>query len=268
MDWSSELRKALSARAQAYAQTNGVAFYSSLGAAPAVLFEPSNTTITHGNFITSSYQAIHNQPDWLKRTKKSHAQRAALPQAKQELACEMDSCNSSDALLMNIFCYPGAVETIVTGLFPGTSPKRPEFGVSGNVSLADGVDATEVDMRIGDTIFEAKLTERNFTARTKAHLGSYSRFAEVFEASSLPQTATEYQGYQLIRNVLAAQQHSWSFYLICDTRRPDLVHEWWKVYGAVRDDALRRRCGLVFWQEIAAAAPTELKTFLRDKYAL
>jgi hypothetical protein len=268
LDWSSELRKALSVRAQAYAQSRGVAFYSSLGASPTVLFEPSDLTATHGNFIASSYHAIHNQPDWLQRTKKAHAQRAALPQAKQELACEMDSCNSSDALLMNIFCYPGAAETIVTRLFPGTPPKSPEFGVSGNVSLVDGVDATEIDMRIGDTIFEAKLTERDFTSRTKAHLGSYTGFAEVFEASSLPQTATEYQGYQLIRNVLAAQQHSCRFYLICDARRPDLVHEWWKVYGAVRHHALRRRCGLVFWQEIAAAAPSELRRFLREKYDL
>jgi hypothetical protein len=58
--------------------------------------------------------------------------------------------------------------------------------------------------------------------------------SDVFDVTLLPQTAPAYQGYQLIRNVLAAAAHGYHFVVLCDGRRPDLLHEWWQVHTAIR----------------------------------
>ncbi|MDY6839613.1 MAG: hypothetical protein SWH78_16745, partial [Thermodesulfobacteriota bacterium] len=50
------------------------------------------------NFHPESYTNITMHSDWNARTKKRHQN---VPDAK-----EMQSSNSSDALLMNIFCHP------------------------------------------------------------------------------------------------------------------------------------------------------------------
>jgi hypothetical protein len=45
----------------------------------------------------------------------------------------------------------------------------PEFGFRARVPLANGkFDRTEVDMRLGDLLIEAKLTESNFQRAPKA----------------------------------------------------------------------------------------------------
>ena len=86
--------------------------------------------------------------------------------------------------------------------------------------------------------------------------------------SLLPHGADTYQGYQLIRNVLAATAHGYHFILLCDARRPDLLHEWWNVHGAIRHTEVRSRCAFLLWQEVAAEAPEPLRTFLEVKYGL
>jgi hypothetical protein len=140
---------------------------------------------------------------------------------------------------------------------------------TGSSILVNGErDATEIDMRIGSAIFEAKLTEQNFTSQSKSHVERYARFSEVFEVSALPQTSGKYHGYQLIRNVLAANEHSWAFYVISDGRRPDLLHEWWTVNSAIRNATLRTRCGFLLWQEVARACPAPLAAFRAQKYGL
>lgn len=143
---------------------------------------------------------------------------------------ELDSCNSSDALLMNCFCYPGAAERVLRGCLGNAPNGSVEFGVGGNVPLSDGKpDATELDMRVGNVIFEAKLTESSFTCKRAAVVEAYRDFDDVFDASLLPRIKGEYQGYQLIRNLLAAAAHGYHFVALCDGRRPDLLHEWWTV---------------------------------------
>jgi hypothetical protein len=225
--------------------------------------------VRHGNFIDASYQAICREPTWNARMQKVHSQVHALPPEKRPSARELDSCNSSDALLMNCFCYPGATERVLAALLPSVSYAAPQFGVRGEVALAGGEpDATEIVMQVGSTIFEAKLTERDFTSRPKPHVERYARFQEVFEIGALPQSADEYHGYQLVRNVLAADQHGWTFYLICDARRPDLLHEWWAVHSAIRGLELRERCCFLLWQEVVCACPAPLASFLGQKYGL
>ena len=81
--------------------------------------------------------------------------------------------------------------------------------------------------------------------------------------------ASSYAGYQLIRNVLAVARNPGArFVVLLDGRRPDLLREWWGVYGAIRDADLRARCGFVLWQELAAVAPAPLREFLATKYGL
>jgi hypothetical protein len=268
-DWSTVLRAELTKRAEIYMTDIGAPGYLSLGPTPTRLFEAYDDGRRHGNFIDASYQAICGEPAWNARRQKAHSQGQALPTEKRSSARELDSCNSSDALLMNCFCYPGVAERAIGALLPSVSYTSPQFGVPGDVALVAGEgDATEVDMRIGPAIVEAKLTEHDFTSRPKSHVERYAGFSDVFEVGALPQSSDKYNGYQLIRNVLAANQHSWAFYVICDARRPDLLREWWAVNSAIRDVKLRTRCGFLLWQEVARACPAPLAGFLAKKYGL
>jgi hypothetical protein len=97
---------------------------------------------------------------------------------------------------------------------------------------------------------------------------TYRDFKEVFEAPALPQSDNEYFNYQLIRYVLAAFAYDTTFVLICDARRPDLLRTWWDVTRCIKPLALRSRCHFVLWQEVAAAAPDEVREFLREKYGI
>jgi hypothetical protein len=93
---------------------------------------------------------------------------------------ELDSSNSSDALLMNCFCYPGASVRLARALGAAPIDAIPQFGYRACILLSDGTtDATEVDMLLGDTLVEAKLTERDFTSRPKAHVFRYGAIREV-----------------------------------------------------------------------------------------
>jgi hypothetical protein len=269
INWSGKLRDELRRRADVYARQSGAPSYLSLGTPPTRLFEPYDDGVRHGNFVDASYQAIGGEPSWKARTQKAHSQRNALPTAKRSTGRELDSSNSSDALLMNCFCYPRAAKQILKKLLPRMGCTAPQFGVRAKVAMVDGgPDSSEIDMQIDSTIFEAKLTEYDFTSGPKSHVKRYSRFTEVFEIAALPQTSDEFHGYQLIRNVLAADQHGWAFYLICDARRPDLLHEWWSVHSAIRVSNLRERCGFLLWQEMVCGCPEPLAAFLKQKYGL
>jgi hypothetical protein len=275
--WSDRLRLTLSANAQAYAQHAGVAWYRSLGTPGIVLFPPSDEADTHGNFHPSSYQAIVGHAQWAPRLRKPHSSRTrALPPPFNATACEMDSCTSSDALLMNIMCYPGVVRGNLAALLSVPDDAEPQFGVPGAVPLQGGrTDATEVDMRIGGTHVEAKLTETSFTTQRAAIVSQYQGLRDVFDHDALPRVASatadepDYVSYQLLRNVLAIARHpDRHFRVLLDGRRPDLLREWWTIFGAIRDPAVRSRCGFVLWQELAAVCPAPLQEFLVRKYGL
>ena len=269
--WSSRLREDLCARARSYAEQSRVEFYQSRGAAAVTLFPTLADGTGHGNFSAASFAAIQANPAWRSRLAKPHTRRrTALPAPHDSTAKEMDSCTSSDALAMNVFCYPSVVSADIAqlmGVPPGTTPA---FGMPGLVPLLnDRTDATEVDMVLGDTSVEAKLTESTFTARPKAHVERYARLYETFEKDLLPTHGDDYQSYQLIRNVLAvASRRSARFVVLLDARRPDLLREWWVIHTAIRDGSLRARCAFVTWQELAAAAPLPLRSFLELKYGL
>jgi len=270
MGWAIALRGAIRDSAYAWASAQGVMYYTSRGQPPTILFERAADGQSHGNFHADAWRAIMAEPAWLARLDKPHSQARALPPEKATTARELDSSNSSDALLMNCFCFPGALERIYPSL--GPSPEgtaHPEFGFKAKLPLTDGTeDATEIDMRIGSTLFEAKLTEKDFTSRPTAHVLRYVGLPAYFEVSALPSDGTETGGYQLIRNVLAAAHHNASLLVLIDQRRPDLLQEWWRVHSAIKDVSLRLRCGFRTWQQVAAAGPAPLQEFLSLKYGL
>ena len=55
---------------------------------------------------------------------------------------------------------------------------------------------------------------------------------------------------------------------MCDARRLALMRIWQEVISAVRSAALRCRCKLLTWQELAGALPGSLRQFLAAKYGI
>jgi hypothetical protein len=94
---------------------------------------------------------------------------------------------SSDALLMNLFCTPGVSDSTVIRQMLGVDYSEPIFGWRARVPFISGrVDRTEIDMRWGDLLVEAKLTESDFQCREAAIVESYRDFDAVFDREALP----------------------------------------------------------------------------------
>jgi hypothetical protein len=263
------LRRELSARSEAYAQKHQLRYELSYGEAPVVVFRRSEDG--HGNFLPETFEAIQKNPSWARRLKKVHTQaKTQLPKLWDHRWCELDSCNSSDALLMNVFCHPGTLaDGRVAAMLGIDAEARPEFGMRARVPMTEGrTDRTEVDMVIGDLLVEAKLTESDFQTASKELMEQYRQFSGVFAHKELPRRNGRYVGYQLIRNVLAAEAADRSFCLLADARRPDLREQWFAVMRYVRDAALRTRCKMLTWQELAEVLPERLRCFLAEKYGI
>jgi len=357
--YASQLRSELVRRNRLYAR--GRAHVESYGAAPVIVYAPENDR--HGNFFDAAYAAIMQRPDWLKRFDKVHAQaRRSLPKAERRWR-ELDSSMSSDALLMNVFCTPGVVESRAVRNALGLDANAiPAFGWRARVPLVNGrFDRTEVDMRLGTLLVEAKLTEGDFQTCFEEVVEAYRDFDEVFDRALLPRveivvsrrkeavefpedytqeyeepiadpsaalkghgfsradrlpenepalaaegmpfdeelsqqglkpqhvyardaarlkpcpfkdttshadTRCGYAGYQLIRNVLAAQADGSSFCVLLDERRPDLRETWFQVMAAVKSSELRVRLKTLTWQELAVLLPEDLQEFLDVKYGI
>jgi hypothetical protein len=261
------LRTELSVRSLKYAARHGYLHERTDGAIPSILFGCDEEG-RHGNFHAASYERIRGVPAWAKRLEKVHtAYRRARVRANW---CwkELDCSNSSDALLMNIFCYPGVTGgKAVRALLGNGSWELPAFGVKPRTPLSNGrYDNTEIDMRLGDLWVEAKLTESDFQLADPRLVQRYRDIEEVFDVDELPLRKGKHVGYQLIRGALAAYAVGGSFCVLCDARRPDLREGWYGILRAVRSSGLRCRLKLLTWQELAGAVPCELQAFLEMKY--
>src|SRR5215813_5349087 len=99
------LRSELSLRAREFARTQNLLHDLSPDDEPIVLFGHAPDR-HHGNFHPASWASICANPDWLRRLAKPHTgYRRARALANWPWK-ELDSANSSDALLMNVFCHP------------------------------------------------------------------------------------------------------------------------------------------------------------------
>jgi hypothetical protein len=94
----------------------------------------------------------------------------------------------------------------------------------------------------------------------QAEIAARAREEEPFEEG--------FAGYQLIRNVLAAEAAGMRFCVVHDARRPDLREQWFDVMAAVRRAELRVRLTVLTWQELAGTLEEELRAFLEVKYGI
>ncbi len=189
--YASALRRELGERSHNWAR--GRAHVESYGDPPVIVFAPEDGK--HGNFYDDSYSAICARPDWLRRFDKIHAQGRSLPRPEAGVNGEpprrwreLDSSMSSDALLMNVFCAPGVAEDVSVRAALGVAgDATPEFGWKARVPLKNGrFDRTEVDLRWGGLLVEAKLTEADFQTREAVIVEGYRDFEDVFEKELLP----------------------------------------------------------------------------------
>ena len=243
------------------------------GSLPSVIFQECEAG--HGNFLEASYRAIVARPEWAARLRKNYSADRWVPRRWDRRRCELDCANSSDALLMNVFCYPEVLShgplCALLGLERGLEPV---FGYKPRVPFGEGrggralLDRTEVDMLLGSLLVEAKLTESSFQTAPLGRVLRYLGLDEVFDMGELPVTGETVQSYQLIRGVMAARHEGRSFVVVCDGRRVDLREKWFRVMRAVRCCDLRSRLGMVTWQEIAGVVPGVVRGFLAEKYGI
>lgn len=261
------------------------------GSVPSVLYTPDPATDTHGNFLDSSFRRIQANPAWAARLSKAYTASRRIP-GRRSLADdlstrtrrELDCANSSDALLMNVFCYPGLLgRPAVQQILGLSNPATPAFGVRVGVPLrpspaqsrkrnapAQHPDRTEVDCQLADLLLEAKLTETGFQQAPARLVLRYQDLDEVFDTDDLPRHATSgaFLSYQLLRGVLAAHAGQCRFAALCDARRPDLAEAWFSVLRAVRSFTLRSRLQFLTWQELASTCPPAVQRFLATKYGI
>lgn len=236
-----------------------------------VIYAPDAEGLGHGNFVAASYRRIVRDAAWRHRLAKTYTAQRRIARRQDRRRGELECATSSDALLMNVFCYPGLLSRpAMCGLLGVESGVRPEFGVRAHVPLRrDGMcDRTEVDMVLGDCVVEAKLTEGGFGTARPGLVERYRDLEAVFAVEELPRRGEAFVSYQLLRGVMAAFARGERFLLLCDGRRGDLVESWFRVACAVRSADVRSRLGLLTWQEIAAAVPRGLRVSLAEKYGI
>jgi hypothetical protein len=135
-----------------------------------------------------------------------------------------------------------------------------------------------------ETIFDLTRLPRKLISSPAAHspVEDYSQLGEpnaspsfrpepsgVEKSASLSEPSrTVIQGYQLIRNVLAAYASDAGFCVLCDARRPDLIEIWYSVLAAVHSYTFATRLKLLTWQELTTALPQDLQQFLEAKYGI
>jgi hypothetical protein len=263
------LRQEISVRNQQIAIATGSLHELTPGAVPSVIFGCDQRQ-QHGNFHPTSYRNISANPEWARRLKKVHTASRRTRRADSWRWRELDCANSSDALLMNIFCYHRSLQSQALAALLGTDTGlRPEFGIRARVPLLGGKsDRTEIDLRLGNLLVEAKLTETNFQTAPRSMVERYRDFNDVFDSACLIGDSGKVPSYQLVRGVLAAHATGSSYCVLCDARRSDLIEYWYSVIGAVRDCALRCRLKLLAWQELKPALPKTLQKFLAVKYGI
>jgi hypothetical protein len=264
---SSALRCELSHRNAARA----AAFLAEMSdsAVPSIVYAESETG-EHGNFLPAAYKRILRQPAWKARLAKVYTGSRFLPRKTDRRRGELECANSSDALLMNIFCYPGILRRqavcSLLGIPPGIPP---EFGVRAGIPLRNGAqDRSEMDLKLGNLFVEAKLTEGDFQTARCDLVHRYRDLDSVFDLDRLPRRKENYRSCQLIRGALAAHAHGASFAVVCDQRRQDLIDACFEVLSAVASAELRCRMSVVTWQELSGTLPSKVKAFLAEKYGI
>lgn len=249
-------------------RAGGLEHEVTFGAVPSVVYAGDRQS--HGNFVAASYRRILGHPAWAARLAKTYTGSAQLPRAKDRRRGELECAVSSDALLMNIFCYPGVLRrAALCAMLAIDAGQSPNFGVRAGLPMLRGeVDRTEFDMELGDLWVEAKLTESGFGRAGAERLRRYVGLDQIFDVEELPAGAGRMTGYQIVRGLLAAVQQHRRYLVLMDARRPDLMEICFRVLRAVRDADAGSRFRMLTWQELASALPCSLRQFVAEKYGI
>jgi len=235
---------------------------------PSIIYREGDGS--HGNFFPEAWHAIQRNPAWRIRLEKTYTASGRIARGNERWRGELECATSSDALLMNIFCTPATLESHRLRALLNLGPEdKPDFGWRSRTPLlGDYDDRTEIDMRLGDLLVEAKLCEGDFQIGRPDLMARYPLFEETFDTEALQRRQKSFLSYQLLRGVMAAVEHDARFCLMCDARRTDLIARWFGVLSAVRSSTIRCRLQLVTWQEIALCLPRPLQSFLAAKYGI
>lgn len=204
--YPAQLRRELALRNRCWAR--GRLHVESYGVEPVIVYGPDNDR--HGNFFDPAYEAIRGRADWMRRLRKAHTGRRSLPRAERPW-CELDSSTSSDALLMNVFCTPGVLESPLVRSCVGVEDAADAvFGWKARVPLKNGrTDTTEVDLRWGSLLVEAKLTEVDFQTKPAAVVEGYRDFEKVFSPELLPRVELREQRKRTPAEFAEAYTQEW-----------------------------------------------------------
>jgi hypothetical protein len=222
--WSASLlRRDVNARAQHLATTGRLLHEHTNGTEPSIIFGRDEQA-HHGNFHPASYAAICANPEWSRRLTKSHTAHRRVRARADWKWMELDCANSSDALLMNIFCHPavfsdGLLNNAIANLLGVSIETQPKFGILPGVPLHQTrrprtkkttpapetslrlfhdsaaaqmnepeplKDRTEIDLQLDTLFVEAKLTEPNFQTASLRLIERYRDLETVFDVERLP----------------------------------------------------------------------------------
>lgn len=209
------------------------------------------------SFYPDTFTSICDNIDYKKRLDKPHSK---VPNFK-----EMQSSNSSDALLMNFFAHPGIKEwKSLRDLISINKSDNIEFGWNPEFSNETS-HKTEIDMKIGNSIFEAKLTEKDFTSKELQVVLEYSNVENIIDLQVLT-NKNVVSNYQLIRNLLTAEKYDYKFNLLIDESRIDLIREFYKVKSSIKASYLSDNFNFITWQEISNCVGIDLKNYITEKY--
>ena len=186
--YAAQLRQELTLRNRSYAR--GRAHVESYGSAPVIVYEPDGGR--HGNFFDAGLRGHYRKSRLDAPLRQSScpgracvaqaATRFRPPLARARLLHELR--RPADEYLLT----PGVAESAAVRDALGVDTETaPVFGWKARVPLANGrFDRTEVDMRFGSLLVEAKLTEVGFQTRAAAIVEAYRDFDLVFDRDLLP----------------------------------------------------------------------------------
>ena len=146
--------------------------------------KPGNTA----TFSLPPTSEFCNNPAGRRVWPRSIPARDSFPEKQIARRGELECANSSDALLMNIFCYPGILRrAALCSLLGIQAAFMPAFGFRPGIPLKNGAqDRSEIDLKLGDLFIEAKLTEGDFQTARCDLVHRYRDLDAVFDVGRLP----------------------------------------------------------------------------------
>ncbi len=170
-------------------------------------------------------------------------------------------------LLMNIFCCPDVWNSDGIDALIGCRCHHPAFFLTCPLLINDGrLDPTSIDIVFEDVFCQAVSPNERFVGQQVSVVNKYRCLEELFDVESLPSHNGIYENFRTIRNLLSAYQYGKRHVLLCDDRRSDLVEAYFATVAAIKNEELRSRCRIVFWQDLLHFVDADLSDFVSRRF--